>query len=78
VGSNTLPAGSIAVSPNNSSFTALTGMGTGYPVTVWSAGAPPTSSSPQTIYVQVTAPSSQPDGQYSGTFTVEVDVNHTP
>ena len=77
-GSNTLPAGSISVSPNNASFTALTGVGSGYQVTVWSGGAPPSSSSPQTIYVQVTAPSNQPGGQYSGTLTVEVDLDYTP
>lgn len=77
-GSNTLPADSIAVSPNNSSFSAFNGVGPGYTVTVWSGGAPPISSSPQTIYVQVTAPSNQPGGQYSGTLTVEVDVNYTP
>jgi hypothetical protein len=77
-GANTLPASSIAVSPNNSGFTAFTGVGSGSQVTVWSGGAPPSSSSPQPIYVQVTAPSNQPSGQYSGTLTVEVDVNYTP
>jgi hypothetical protein len=77
-GSSTLAASSIAVSPNNSSFTALTGVGYGCEVIVWSGGAPPSSSSPQTIYVQVTAPSDQLSGQYSGTLTVEVDVNYTP
>ena len=77
-GANTLPAGSIAVSTDNSSFTALTGAGSGYPVTVWSGAAPPSSSSPQTIYVQVTTPSNQPSGQYSGNLTVEMEVNYTP
>jgi hypothetical protein len=77
-GSNTLPAGNIAVSPNNASFTAFAGVGSGNSVTVWSGGAPPRSSSPQAVYVQVSAPSNQPSGQYSGNLTVEVDVNYTP
>ncbi len=77
-GSNTLSAGSIAVSSNNSSFTAFTGVGSGTQVTLWSGGAPPSSSSPQTIYVRVTAPSNQPGGQYSGTLTVETDLDYTP
>ena len=70
-GSNTLPAGNIAVSPTNGSFTAFTGVGS---EVTWTPG----SLSPQTIYVRVTAPSGQPAGQYSGTLTVEVDVNYTP
>jgi hypothetical protein len=77
-GPNTLPAGSIAVSPNNSSFAAFTGVGSASQVTLWSGGAPPSSSSPQTIYVQVTPPSNQAGGQYSGTLTVEMDANYTP
>lgn len=70
-GANTLPAGSIAVSPTNGSFSAFTGVGS---EVTWV----PVSLSPQPIYVQVSAPNDQPGGQYTGTLTVEVDVNYTP
>ena len=77
-GSNTIPAGAFAVSPNNSSFTAFTGVGLGNAITVWTGGTPPGSSNPQNIYVQVTAPGNQPQGQYTGSMTVEMDVTYTP
>ena len=70
-GSNTLPAGNIAVSGSNGNFTEFTGLGI-------RGNLDSDFLSPQTIYVQVTAPSDQPSGQYSGTLTVEVDVDYTP
>ncbi len=78
VGGNSLPANSIAISPNNASFTSFTGTGTGNEVTVCSNCAPPTSSSPQTIWVRVTAPSGQPAGQYVGGLQVGVTLDYTP
>lgn len=77
-GSNTIPAGAFAVSPNNASFTAFTGVGLGNAITVWTGGTPPGSSNPQNIYVQVTTPGNQPQGQYTGSLTVEMDVTYTP
>jgi len=77
-GSSTLPVSSIGVSTDGSSFTTFNGTGSGSAVTVFSGAAPPGSSSPLTIYVQITVPSGQTSGQYMGTLMIATTVTWGP
>lgn len=77
-GANTLSADSIGVSTDGATFTTFTGTGSGSPITVFNGVLPPNSSSPLTIYVQITVPAGQQSGQYAGMLLVSTSVTHNP